>query len=268
MKHRLEISAFSSWAIVMIFEILWSRILWSYVWTSIYVWTNIIALILWALALWYYVWWKLSDRGVSIIQVWFLFNISGLLFAILPLIKDPILIILSENIWDIRVSSFIATLILFTPASFILGMIQPICTKIHIKDIESSWKSIGIIWSIGTIWSIIGTMAAWFILIPFFGINNLLLGLAIFCMVLSIFILGKNALSFNLLLFCVIMLIFFTKSFETEALKNSHIFNFDSQYSHISIQDGNQNGIKVRNLFVDNIPHAGRYLESEELLYD
>jgi len=144
MKHRLEISAFSSWAIVMIFEILWSRILWSYVWTSIYVWTNIIALILWALALWYYVWWKLSDRWVSIIQVWFLFSISGLLFAILPLIKDRILIILSENIWDIRVSSFIATLILFTPASFILGMIH---TYMYKNTYKRYWKLLKKYWN-------------------------------------------------------------------------------------------------------------------------
>jgi hypothetical protein len=43
---RPEIAAFSSGALVMIFEILGSRILGSYVGTSLFVWTNVIALIL------------------------------------------------------------------------------------------------------------------------------------------------------------------------------------------------------------------------------
>jgi len=65
-------------------------------------------------------------------------------------------------------------------------MIQPIATKLHIKNLESTGSVIGRLGSIGTVGSIIGTMAAGFFLIPFFGVVNLLVALAFSCFILSL----------------------------------------------------------------------------------
>jgi len=53
---------------------------------------------------------------------------------------------------------------------------------------------------------------------------------------------------------------------QTLRANNIHIYN--SPYSRIEVSDGTlRDGQKIRNLYVDNITHAGRYLDSDELLY-
>ena len=64
-KYKLEIVVFISGALVMILEILGSRILAPYIGTSVFVWTSLIGVVLASLALGYRIGGKLADKSVS-----------------------------------------------------------------------------------------------------------------------------------------------------------------------------------------------------------
>ena len=61
-KFLLEITVFICGALVMIFEIIGSRIVSPYIGTSTYVWTSLIGVILAALSLGYWLGGKTADR--------------------------------------------------------------------------------------------------------------------------------------------------------------------------------------------------------------
>jgi len=61
-KYILEITVFICGAVVMIFELVGSRILGPYFGTSIFIWTSLIGIILGSLSLGYYLGGKIADK--------------------------------------------------------------------------------------------------------------------------------------------------------------------------------------------------------------
>ena len=269
MNYKPEISAFASWAIVMIFEILGARILGSYTGSSLFVWTSLIALILGALAFGYYIWWELADEKQTNTQryelISLLFFIAAGNFLLLPYISDFSLQIITQVFIDIRISSLVGTFFLFVPTSFVLGMIPPLCTKIQLSDIESSGRVVGRIGSIGTIWSIVWTIAAWFFLIPFFWITSLLLILAFICIWLSLLNAPKKWLIYNSIIFTLTLGTLFFFNIHTTSLEKDGIVKIESPYSHVTITDGTSWWRSIRNLYIDNVNHSGMYLDGNDL---
>lgn len=64
-KFKLEIAVFVCGAIVMVFELVGSRIVAPYLGTSIYVWTSIIGVILGSLSAGYYLGGKMADKNAN-----------------------------------------------------------------------------------------------------------------------------------------------------------------------------------------------------------
>lgn len=266
--YKTEILAFFAWALVMIFEILGARIFWPYIGNSLFVWTSIIAVVLGALASWYYHGWVVADKWVWDHYIWRLFLISWVSFLVLYVIKDPILVTLSSSIWDIRFSSFLLSLLLLSPSSYVLGMIPPILIKNSLANLETWGHTIGRLGSIGTIGSIAGTLWAGFFLLPFFWVNTLILMLALFCIFLSLYISPRKDIYLSIIF---IILTFFAYLYEYQVeqrLRAQNIFTYNSPYSRIEVIDGETIWWqKVRRLLVDNINHAGKYLDSDELIF-
>ena len=265
---RPEIIAFCSGAMVMIYELLGSRILGIHIGASLFVWTNIIAIILWALAYGYYIGWKLADKGAGLETISKLFFLSALGFFLLPFFKDPLVSQIANIFPDVRLSSSVASIVLFAPMSVALGMIPPIITKIKLKSLEDGGSVIGRFGSIGTVGSIIGTFASGFFLIPFFGVDSLLFGLAGGWVILSLFSHDAHLKKNIILWVFVISALFFNAELKKQHEKLG-VFRYDTAYSHITVSDDYIGAnIPVRNLRVDNITHAGMFKDSDELLYN
>lgn len=269
MNYRPEISAFVSGALVMIFEILGARILWAYTGNSLFVWTNIIALILWALAVWYYLWWEIADNlknnknRFHLISL--LFILSACCFLALPFVYNEVLDAITRTFSDVRISSFLGTLILFVPAWFLLWMIAPICTKIHLNNLEHSGRVVWKIWSIWTFGSIFGTIMAGFFLIPFFGINNLLLFLAASCVIMAVINSPKKYIIYNILIWIGIITTYSYFSLSTSDLQKNGFVTLESPYSHITIKDEMFWERETRKLYIDNINHSWMFLDGDDL---
>lgn len=274
MKHiydyRPEIVAFYSGAAVMIFELLGSRVVWPYIWNSLFVWTSLIAIILWALSLWYYYGWKVSDRKADLESISFILLLSSMSIFLLIMSKDFFLILVSSLVSDIRFSSSILALILFAPTSFLLWMLSPIVTKMRLIDMQTSWWVVGKIWSIGTVWSIIGTLAAGFILIPLLWVSTLLVLLSLSLVLLSILCNHKKLLLLQWITTSSLILLLVNSYIQANMLEWNNVYIYDSPYSHIQVSERVEklNWRTVRDLYIDNVTHAWMYSDSNELVYE
>ena len=178
-KFTLELVAFFCGAVVMSFEIVGSRMLGPYVGTSMFAWTSIIGVILLSLSIGYYWGGRIADmRPRADILSLFIF-IAGLFLIITVLIKGLILETLTRSIDNIHIVSVIASLILFTVPSVLLGMVSPFAVRIKMKSVEKSGSTVGNLYSISTIGSIVGVFLTGFYLIPNYKISNIIMVLAI-----------------------------------------------------------------------------------------
>ncbi len=165
----LKIIVFVSGAVVMVFELVGSRIMAPYVGTSIYVWTALIGVILGSLSIGYAWGGRLADKRLSPRVLAMILAIAAFLLAFTAIFQGLILGMVVHMVGDIRLSGVLAALILFAPVSVALGMVSPYAIRLHLTAISSSGKVVGTLYAISTLGSIIGTFAAGFLLIPFLG---------------------------------------------------------------------------------------------------
>ena len=123
-KYLLEIVVFVCGAVVMMFELVGSRVLGPYFGTSLFVWTSLIGIILGSLSLGYYLGGKIADKKCSFKSLSLIIFLAAISIGLMVSIKDFWLIVLQSSIRDIRISSVLASFTLFLPASVFLGKIS------------------------------------------------------------------------------------------------------------------------------------------------
>lgn len=259
---RLEIIVFLCGAVVMILELIGSRILAPYLGTSIFVWTALIGIILGALSLGYYLGGKISLKNPNFKTLAGIIFTGGLLIFLITLIKSPILNYCMG--FGVRLGSVLATLILFGPPSVFLGMVSPYAIRLKIKNLESSGKVAGNLYALSTIGSIFGTFLAGFYLIPNFGSTNILFVLSlvlIFTSFLCHFPFHKIGFFFLIFLVISSIWVIFLN------LPSKYLIEKDSAYNHIQVMDvgDKKTGLTMRLLLLGKMTHGAMFLESDNL---
>lgn len=189
-KFTLEIIAFFCGAVVMAFEIVGSRMLGPFVGTSMFAWTSIIGVILLSLSFGYYWGGRIADmRPRADILSLFIF-IAALFIFVTVFLKEPVLQILLNSIDNIHVVSLMASFILFAIPSLLLGMVSPFAVRIKMKSVEQSGSTVGNLYAISTVGSIVGVFLAGFYLIPTFKISHILMMLAVVLIAVSLYLNG------------------------------------------------------------------------------
>ena len=235
-KYKLEIIVFIGGAVVMILELVGSRILAPYLGTSIIVWTSLIGIILASLSLGYFWGGKLADKSPNYKTLSLIILISGLLITVIALIKSPFLFFLQKNVEDLRVGSVLATLILFSPPSVTLGMISPYAIRLKIKNLKTSGETAGSIYAVSTAGSIFGTFLAGFYLIATFGNTKILYILSVVLVLTSLFSYAKVGKGRTTLLFLTIYLLFFADYFDP-LFKPNLVLDKDTLYNRVWIYE-------------------------------
>src|SRR5947209_4363427 len=130
-------------AIVMVYEIIGSRLLSPYIGSSIYIWTSLIGVILGSLSLGYWLGGRFADRKCEVrILASVIFAAAGLI-AVTTLIKDIFLSMLAASPMILEIKALIASLILFAPASVFLGMVTPYAIKLKVSSLETTGRTVG-----------------------------------------------------------------------------------------------------------------------------
>lgn len=270
-KYRLEIIVFVTGAVVMALELVGSRIVAPYLGTSIYVWTSLIGVILASLSFGYYWGGRLADKKPDYRTFSFLILSSAIFTGIIGIINIPVLNAVSKFVPDIRVSAVIAATLLFAPASVMMGTISPYAIRLRMETIEHSGATVGRLYAISTVGSIIGTFASGFFLISFLGSRNILIFLSL--ILFAVYFLactgktsraGKAAVLFLAAVFPAVHI------FQGYVSGNTTI-DLDTKYSRILIEEATatETGKKVRFIRVDRNWAQGAVIidEPDELFF-
>jgi len=267
-KYLLEIVVFVCGAVVMIFELVGSRVLGPYFGTSIFVWTSLIGIILGSLSLGYYLGGKIADKKPSLKNLSLIIFLAAISISLTVLIKNFLLVILQNSFTDIRASSILASLSLFLPASVFLGMVSPYAVKLKIDNLNTSASTVGNLYAISTTGSIVGTFLSGFYLIPHFGTNKLLIILSITLIIISLALSAKKDARIKLSIFAIVIIGWFAISKLNYIPPKIGFIDIDTTYNRIWIYDRidlRTNRI-VKMMGINNENHSSMFLDSDELV--
>ena len=269
-KYTLEIAVFTCGAVVMAFEIVGSRVLGPYFGTSIFVWTSLIGIILGSLSLGYYLGGKIADKKPDTRILSLIIFLSAVFIGLTILIKDFLIIYLQNNFSGIRTELIISSLILFLPASALLGMVSPYAAKLKLNSLDNSGSTMGNLYAISTIGSIFGTFLSGFYLIPHFGTNKLLVILSMTLILVSIALFAKQLLKTRL---CVLVILIFgwvVINGSYYSFEKRGFIDVDTTYNRIQIFDYTDpiTNRQVKKLKIGTETNSSMFLDSDELVHE
>ena len=216
----------------MVVELTASRILAPYVGTSFFVWTNIIGVILASLSLGYFPGGRLS-KNPSLKSLSKILLFVGLLVLLIAVSHRVVLAIISAlTFLNLIVISLLSTVALFAVPGVLFGLISPYLARLKIKTVEDSGKTVGTLYAISTVGSIVGTFFTGFLLISILGSTHILV------LVASILILNSLLISF-LIKFSVgkIAGIFILLLCSLLFFGNAKASEIETQYSTVEVSD-------------------------------
>lgn len=264
----LETTVFACGALVMIYEITGSRLLAPYIGASVYVWTSLIGVILAALSLGYWLGGKTADRRPEIKILAFVIFLAGGAVAVTILFKDLILTFIAQIPIFLEIKSVLAAILLFAPASVLLGFVTPYAVKLKMSSLENAGKTVGRLYALSTVGSIFGTFLAGFFLIPFVGSTRTLYFIAAILFVLSVLLAPFALTRLNLTL--IIVFIFGISAHELKSYFLASAYDYhevDTPYSNVRVftAEESETGRKVRYLAIDPFYiQSSMYLDTGE----
>lgn len=277
-KYILEIVVFICGASLMILQIVGSRILAPWFGSAAFVWANLIGIMLGSLSLGYFLGGKIADKFPKYKILSLIIFFSAVFILIIFSAKSEILALVSLFTESLKLGSFLASLILFSIPSILLGMITPFSLRLKIKDVVSSGRTAGNLFAVSTGGSIFGTFLAGLFLIPVLGIKNIIITISIFLFFSSFLAFLPEKTSKNqkisLLFFSLLSLTFFYfLDIKSPSVFENLIFEKESQYQGIMILDIEKNENIIRYLLLDGFPNSAMYLRNgilieNELVFD
>ncbi len=229
-KYELHILLFMTNAIAMILELVAARILSPYYGSSNFVWTIIISIMLLANAFGNYCGGKLADKkDLNKIKI-ILMLISTFSVAFIALINDYLLTISNSTITAVIVIA------LFLVPCTAIGMFSPIINKAVLSG-ENIGNESGVIYTVITIGSLLGTVFGGLVLIPHFGCNSILYALAAFLGLYTLVYIICLKYSFKYILSSVIALALIAVNMSqiNETAASNNITIIDTDESHVRI---------------------------------
>ena len=268
-RNMLELAVFVCGAVVMIYEIVGSRIVSPYLGTSTYVWTSLIGVILGSLSVGYWLGGRVADRQPNIRILALVIFAAGGLVSLAVVIKDIVLTGVASMPVGLETKSVLASLLIFAPASVAFGFVTPYAVKLRMLSLEDSGKTVGRLYALSTVGSIVGTFAAGFLLIPFVGSTRTLYSLAAILFILSFLLAPLKISPANIAVF----ILFFLGALGSEltayygrSVKNFH--DIDTEYSRVQVFDTTDaaTGRPIRAMAIDPyFVQSVIYLDSEDL---
>jgi len=172
---RLRVLVFACGACLMAWEIAGSRVLGPYFGSTVYVWGSLIGVIMGALSIGYYFGGILADRRPSVGLLCSIVAAAGVVLLIDRLIAASVCRAVVAAPLGARLRPLLVSVILFLPASVMLGMVSPFAVRLEAKSVGTMGNVAGRLYALSTVGSIAGTMAAAFYLLETFRVSTIIL---------------------------------------------------------------------------------------------
>lgn len=163
-----------SGAVVMALEILSIRILSPAFGNSVYVWGSIISVFLASLALGYRLGGGLADRHPTLVPLGRLLILAGAFVALLLVAGTRLTGWLGELTGHTPAGTLVAAALLFGPPTVLLATVSPFAIRLAAKDLSHLGNVAGRLYALSTAGSLVGTLIATFVLIPFLDQRQIL----------------------------------------------------------------------------------------------
>ena len=232
----LQLTVFACGALVMMYEIIGSRIVSPFIGTSTYVWTSLIGVILASLSLGYWLGGRLADKKPDVKILATVIFLAGGAVSLTILLKNIVLEKIASAPVGLEIKSVIAAILLFALASVLLGFVTPYAVKLKMSALADSGKTVGRLYALSTIGSIVGTFAAGFFLIPFLGSVRTLYVIAG-----TLFILGILLASFSISKINIAVLVLFFLGLLASEIniynlrRTRNLYDIDTEYSRVQL---------------------------------
>lgn len=273
-QSMLLFVVFLTGAAILVLEVVAVRILSVYFGNTIYTVSSVISVILLALSAGYFAGGRLADKKATEVLFYYIILASG--FAALVIYFLNLLVVPGiSNSLSLRWGPLLVSFLLFFLPSFLLGTLSPIVVTIQNKRLkEGIGKTTGDVYFWSTLGSIVGSLGCGFLLIPLYGIDRIILDVAMLLIIISI--LGLFCIKTDRKSKIILILLFFSIpvtstiliSFQDNLNKEKYIFAKDGVYEKMVVFDGYYRYRPVRFLNQDFDRSSAEFMDSSELVYD
>lgn len=268
--YYLIFTAMICGAIVMVIEVLGSRVIGPFFGASLFVWTSLITVALVGLALGYALGGLMSDKKGSPAYLYSIILFSGFLVLSIPLIKSTVLLTCLPL--GLRGGALVSSTLLFGPSMITLGCVSPYIIKIAAREMHNIGRTVGLFYALSTIGSFIGTLLTGFVLISMFSVNQIFSGVGLLLIILAVgfFILfGDKRLSIVAIL--APLFLFYSEPLKSMTLKNgtkaTQVLDIDTFYGNIKVVDYTYENKHIRDMLIDGQIQGGMDMNSRMSAY-
>ena len=157
-------------ALVMVVQVLGSRMIGPYFGVSLFVWTALITVTLLSLATGYALGGRLADRHPTPDWLYGIIICAGVLVAVVPQLKMPV--IEATTSLGLRGGALVSASILFAPALILLGCVSPFVVRIAAENLQHLGRTVGLFYAVSTGGSFVGTAVTGFYIIAYVGVSK------------------------------------------------------------------------------------------------
>jgi len=247
-------------ALVMVVEVLGSRVIGPFFGVSLFVWTSLITVTMVALAAGYAIGGHLSDRRSSPDWLYGIIMVSGILVVLIPALKGPILQMSLPL--GLRWGSLTSAFMLFGPALFLLGCVSPYVVKIAAREMHNIGRTVGSFYAISTVGSVVGTLLTGFVLIAYLGVNQifLLTGSLLIALGVFYFLFFRRIWAVALAMLLPFLLLPHQSHVSKVMPDGTHVERIadrDSFYGNLKVVDYSYQATRYRELLIDGLVQGG-----------
>ncbi len=150
---------------------------------STIVWANTIGVVLVALSIGYWLGGRLGDERPQVRELCGAVIVGAILLAIVPFVADPFFEVSIGALDDVEAGAFVgslaAVLVLVAVPIVVLGTVSPWAIRIAVPDVDHAGRIAGRLYAISTVGSLVGTLLAALVLVPFAGTQRTFLIFAV-----------------------------------------------------------------------------------------
>jgi len=274
---RLRVLVFVCGACLMAWEIAGSRVLGPDFGSTIYVWGSLIGVIMAALSGGYYLGGILVDRKPSLGVLCAIVALSGIVLLIDRVIAASVCRWVVGAKLGVRLAPLLASVVLFLPASVLLGMVSPFALRLEARSVGTMGNVAGMLYALSTVGSIVGTLVTSFYLLETFRVTTIILMLGGLLIVAALYlwlpryVVRAEGLSISLIVAVVALVASpfvpasgFSIPLDIGYTNPSKIVaELESAYQHIIVLDREGGGRKARELRFDHYIQSAVYLDAD-----
>ena len=234
-------TVFITGLVILMLEVLGSRVMGPFYGISLYIWASLIAVTLIALSLGY--WWggRIADRKSNPAFLYSIILSSTVAILLIPFIAAPIME-WSYNFLRIKGGVLLSAFLIFSIPLILLGMVSPYAIRLLVTESGSVGKVAGSVFAISTLGSVIGALLTAFVLIPSLGVDkSLILGAILLLLVSGLYSLTGRKYYQVLITLVMLVISFYLMFFYQETLvedgQRKVIYQTDTLYGQLKVVD-------------------------------